>query len=126
MRQRVHRRFSTWPIAPIFVAHGGGGCRVGLAPTGKRRLVAAPPLSGHRGSRRWTSPVGGKSTTSNLRKEKRISKSVGTETQAWLSSNPPSGSFAFDLNYLSLLDLPWAGFVASASWSSAETLRTRN
>src|ERR1700722_4348918 len=48
--------------AAIFVAHGGGGCRVGLAPTGKRRLVTAPPLSGHRGSRRWTSPVGGKST----------------------------------------------------------------
>jgi hypothetical protein len=29
------------------------------------------------------------------------------------SSNPPSGSFAFDLNYLSLLDLGWPGFVAS-------------
>jgi len=51
--------------------------------------------------------------TSNLREEKRISKSVGIETQAWLSSNPPSGSFAFDLNYLSLLDLGWPGFVAS-------------
>jgi len=38
----------------------------------------------------WTSPVGvGKSTNVKPSYRKRVSKSVGTETQAWLSSNPP-------------------------------------
>jgi hypothetical protein len=36
------------------VASGWSGCRVGLAPTGKRRLVTVHTLSGHSGSRRRT------------------------------------------------------------------------
>src|SRR5437868_218564 len=38
--------FVTSMTAPI--ASGWSGCRVGLAPTGKRRLVTAHTLSGHR------------------------------------------------------------------------------
>ena len=39
-------RFVTSTIAPV--ASGWSGCRVGLAPTGKRRLVTAHTQSGHR------------------------------------------------------------------------------
>ena len=41
--------FVTSMTAPV--ASGWSGCRVGLAPTGKRRLVTAHTLSGHCGSR---------------------------------------------------------------------------
>ena len=44
--------FVTSMTAPV--ASGWSGCRVGLAPTGKRRLVTAHTLSGHSRSRRWT------------------------------------------------------------------------
>jgi hypothetical protein len=37
--------FVTSMTAPV--ASGWSGCRVGLAPTGKRRLVTAHTLSGH-------------------------------------------------------------------------------
>jgi hypothetical protein len=40
--------FVTSMTAPV--ASGWSGCRVGLAPTGKRRLCAAHTLSGHSGS----------------------------------------------------------------------------
>src|SRR6185436_2732158 len=39
--------FVTSIAAPV--ASGWSGCRVGLAPTGKRRLVTAHTRSGHRG-----------------------------------------------------------------------------
>src|ERR1700693_4336416 len=39
--------FVTFMTAPV--ASGWSGCRVGLAPTGKRRLVTAHTLSGRRG-----------------------------------------------------------------------------
>src|SRR5208282_1055304 len=39
------RHFVTSMPAPV--ASGWSGCRVGLAPTGKRRLGTAHPLSGH-------------------------------------------------------------------------------
>src|SRR5208282_6457409 len=39
------RHFVTSMPAPV--ASGWSGCRVGLAPTGKRRLVTAHPHSGH-------------------------------------------------------------------------------
>src|ERR1700737_3541430 len=39
------RHFVSSMTAPV--ASGWGGCRVGLAPTGKRRLVTAHPLSSH-------------------------------------------------------------------------------
>jgi hypothetical protein len=42
--------FVTSMTAPV--ASGWSVCRVGLAPTGKRRLVTAHTLSGHFGSRR--------------------------------------------------------------------------
>ena len=45
--------FVTSMTAPV--ASGWSGRRVGLAPTGKRRLVTAHTLSGHCGWRRWTS-----------------------------------------------------------------------
>jgi len=38
--------------API--ASGWSGCRVGLAPTGKRRLVTAHTRSGHQTRGLWT------------------------------------------------------------------------
>jgi hypothetical protein len=50
--------FVTSMTAPV--ASGWSGCRVGLAPTGKRRLVTAHTFSGHCGSRRWTSKLVGK------------------------------------------------------------------
>ena len=50
--------FVTSMTAPV--ASGWSGCRVGLAPTGKRRLVTAHTLSGRSGSRPYTSQLGGK------------------------------------------------------------------
>src|ERR1700724_2558286 len=41
--------FVTSMTAPV--ASGWSGCRVGLAPTGKRRLITAHTLSGHSGLR---------------------------------------------------------------------------
>jgi hypothetical protein len=46
------RRFSHFAASMTAqVASGWSGCRVGLAPTGKRRLVTAHTLSGHWGHR---------------------------------------------------------------------------
>jgi hypothetical protein len=50
--------FVTSMTAPV--ASGWSGCRVGLAPTGKRRLVTAHTYCGHSGKRRSTSSSGGK------------------------------------------------------------------
>ena len=47
--------FVTSMTAPV--ASGWSGCRVGLAPTGKRRLGTAHTFSGHRGSRPRTSQL---------------------------------------------------------------------
>jgi GAF domain-containing protein len=44
-----HDRTAPGPGWPAPVASGWSGCRVGLAPTGKRRLVTAHTLSSHRG-----------------------------------------------------------------------------
>jgi hypothetical protein len=44
--------FVTSMTAPV--ASGWSGCRVGLAPTGKRRLVTAHTSSGHCKSQRCT------------------------------------------------------------------------
>jgi hypothetical protein len=45
-RDEGFSHFVTSMTAPI--ASGWNGCRVGLAPTGKRRLVTAHTHSGHR------------------------------------------------------------------------------
>src|SRR5258705_5726424 len=47
--------FVTSIAAPV--ASGWSGCRVGLAPTGKRRLVTAHTLLGHRPARRQAPPT---------------------------------------------------------------------
>ena len=47
--------FVTSMTAPV--ASGWSGCRVGLTPTGKRRLGTAHTCSGHSGFRSWTSHV---------------------------------------------------------------------
>src|SRR6202043_3854641 len=48
--------FVTSMTAPV--ASGWSGCRVGLAPTGKRRLLTAHTLSGLSGSHRRTLHLG--------------------------------------------------------------------
>jgi hypothetical protein len=50
--------FVTSMTAPV--ASGWSGCRVGLAPTGKRRLVTAHTWTGHSRSRPWKPQLGGK------------------------------------------------------------------
>ncbi len=50
--------FVTSMTAPV--ASGWSGCRVGLAPTGKRRLLTAHTLTGHSRSRRLTSGGSGR------------------------------------------------------------------
>ena len=60
--------FVTSMTAPV--ASGWSVRRVGLAPTGTRRLLTAHMSSGHSRSRRWTSQLGGKRAyTSSPREE---------------------------------------------------------
>jgi hypothetical protein len=53
--------FVTSMTAPV--ASGWSVCRVGLAPTGKRRLLTAHTSSGRWGLQPWTSQLGGSSAS---------------------------------------------------------------
>jgi len=63
--------FVTSMTAPV--ASGWSGCRVGLAPTGKRRLVTAHTYCGRSRPRPWTPQLGGKHAYSGRPRKDRSS-----------------------------------------------------
>jgi hypothetical protein len=88
--------FVTSMTAPV--ASGWSGCRVGLAPTGKRRLVTAHTYYGRSGPRPWTPQLGGEPAYRGRAGNSRNRPETGHSALLGIASSPPEAALGQSLD----------------------------